>query len=354
MMEQYLIRVPKKIGVELRKKIHDKDIKGVDMVAGADNKHFKFHLDGAEYPVTLNQMPCILETHKTYDDNLFYKSGEIGQARAISQKMKPYEDVVELPSGITPPTTNIVKRKYSKTKKYPNFPKPDVARVEDSLVKIMSGGVIEDVQEELVDYYDWMVTEDQPNGIVVHDEMALILEHPEYLELSKKKEGDNDTAAAGGGPSGAARILEIEDTRTPADVLSEEDDEDDEGKSKPATAASTPTNGGGKSVEDDDEFERMLNEEMDADDDEEDKYNIQNDPEYQALVRLRAHQQKQLSDLEKEIVTTQASVQSAPNFVLKKRFEEKGAALQQQKAQLQDTLNETNQSIADLEAKAAA
>lgn len=25
------------------------------------------------------QLPCILETHKTYDDNFFYKSGEIGQ-----------------------------------------------------------------------------------------------------------------------------------------------------------------------------------------------------------------------------------------------------------------------------------
>ena len=30
---------------------------------------------------TAAQLPCIVETHKTYDDNFFYKSGEIGQVQ---------------------------------------------------------------------------------------------------------------------------------------------------------------------------------------------------------------------------------------------------------------------------------
>ncbi|EQC26013.1 hypothetical protein SDRG_16160 [Saprolegnia diclina VS20] len=357
MMEQYLLRVPKKVGTELRKKIQDKDIKGVDMVAGADNKHFKFHLGDQEYPVTLNQLPCILETHKTYDDNLFYKSGEIGQIFMVhenTEKQKLYEDVAELPSGITPPTTNIVKRKYSKTKKYPTFPKTDVARVEDSLIRIMGGGVIEDVQEELVDYCDWMVTDAEPQGIVVYDEMDLIVQHPEYLTISKKKD-PNEKDGNSAGSVLAERRQAIEDARTPADVLSEEDDDmDDDGKSKPATAASTPTNSGNKSAEDDDfdeDMERMLNEDMD-DDDDDDKYNLQEDPQYVAFVRQRQVLQKKLHDLETEILTNQASISSATNFVLKQRFQVKDQTLQQQKAQLQDSLNETNQSIRDLEAKA--
>ncbi|OQR97038.1 hypothetical protein THRCLA_07104, partial [Thraustotheca clavata] len=214
-MEQYLLRVPRKIGNELRKKIQEKDINGVDLVAGgmsirvyesnddvADNKYFKFHIDGQEYPVTLNQLPCIMETHKTYDDNLFYKSGEIGQIFMVHEnfeKKKGYEDVTELPSGLTPPTTNIVKRKYAKTKKYPDFPKADVARVEDGLIKIISGGVIEDVQEELVEFRPWMVTDEQPDGIVVNDEMALISMHGEdYLDLTAKKdENENGNKEAG-------------------------------------------------------------------------------------------------------------------------------------------------------------
>jgi len=34
MMEQYLLRVPKRIGSVLRKKMEEKDITGVEMIAG--------------------------------------------------------------------------------------------------------------------------------------------------------------------------------------------------------------------------------------------------------------------------------------------------------------------------------
>lgn len=73
----------------------------------------------------LAQLPCILETHKTYDDNLFYKSGEIGQIFVVTDKedeRKALETLDEIPNGITPPNTNIVKRKYEKTHKYTAFP----------------------------------------------------------------------------------------------------------------------------------------------------------------------------------------------------------------------------------------
>ncbi|RLN50737.1 hypothetical protein BBJ28_00026355, partial [Nothophytophthora sp. Chile5] len=62
--------------------------------------------------------------------------------------------------------------------------KNDVARVEEDLVKIIQGGAIKDVHEELVDFYDWMADADHPNGILITDEMELIREHPEYLMLS--------------------------------------------------------------------------------------------------------------------------------------------------------------------------
>ncbi|RHZ06358.1 hypothetical protein DYB31_010136 [Aphanomyces astaci] len=184
MMEQYLLRVPKRVGEELRKKMAEKEVRGVDVVAGADNRNFKFRIDDTELPATLCQLPCIVETHKTYDEKLFYKSGDIGQILLVHdtpEEQMLYETVTELPGGITPPTTNIVKRKYAKTRKSPIFPKADVARVEDTLVKIIAGGIIED--EELVDFYDWMVDDEHPNGIVVHDEMDFIQRHPEVIML---------------------------------------------------------------------------------------------------------------------------------------------------------------------------
>ncbi|ETW05408.1 hypothetical protein H310_03176 [Aphanomyces invadans] len=187
MMEQYLLRVPKKVAVDLRKKMAEKEVRGVDVVAGADNRNFKFRIDDTELPATLCQLPCIVETHKTYDEKLFYKSGDIGQILLVHdtpEEQMLYETVTELPGGITPPTTNIVKRKYAKTRKNPIFPKNDVARVEDMLVKIIAGGIIEDVQEELVDFHDWMVDDEHPNGIVVHDEMDFIQRHPEVADFS--------------------------------------------------------------------------------------------------------------------------------------------------------------------------
>lgn len=42
------------------------------------------------------------------------------------------------------------------------------------------------IEEELVDFYDWMVDSNFPNGLVVMDEMELIRQHPEYLELSSE------------------------------------------------------------------------------------------------------------------------------------------------------------------------
>lgn len=42
------------------------------------------------------------------------------------------------------------------------------------------------VDEELVDFYDWMVDSSHPNGLVVTDELELIRQHPEYLELSSE------------------------------------------------------------------------------------------------------------------------------------------------------------------------
>lgn len=78
------------------------------------------------------QLPCILETHKTYDDNFFYKSGEIGQIFVVADKEEErmaLEQQDEIPNGITPPNTNVVKRKYEKTRKYTPFPVRALGRV---------------------------------------------------------------------------------------------------------------------------------------------------------------------------------------------------------------------------------
>ncbi|OQR90000.1 hypothetical protein THRCLA_09473, partial [Thraustotheca clavata] len=171
-----------------------------------------------------------------------------------------------------------------------------------------------------------------------------------YLDLTAKKD-ENENGNKEAGSTAQSITLQTpnqDDSRTPADNLSEE--EDDDSNSKPATATSTPVKLAIKLTA---EHENM-NDDDDDDEEEEDKYDIQKDPNYIQLIQLQRHQQKQLSDLEKEINTALASVAATTNFVLKGRFQEKVDTLQQSKVQLFDSINETNQSIADMEAAANA
>ncbi|KAL8002499.1 putative TAFII55 protein region [Plasmopara halstedii] len=161
-MEQYLLQLPKRLAQEVRSGIANGDSANVDMVAEV-------------------QLPTILETHKTYDDNFFTRAAKLDRRKKILESQD------EVPNGLTPPNTNVVKRKYDKTKKTTPFPvQSGCFTGEEDLVKIIAGGAIEDVHEELVDYYDWMTDEEHPGGIIVTDEMELIREHPEYLTLSEE------------------------------------------------------------------------------------------------------------------------------------------------------------------------
>lgn len=89
--------------------------------------------------------------------------------------------------------------------------------MEESLNKIINpGGVIEDVQEELVDFYDWMVDADHPNGIIVTDEMELIRQHPEYLTLTEEEPPTKQQKTSGAAPNGEMRAI---DTATSASAV---------------------------------------------------------------------------------------------------------------------------------------
>lgn len=44
-----------------------------------DPRNGKFVVEGQEYKLTLLDLPCVVETHKTLDMRSYYKSGDIGQ-----------------------------------------------------------------------------------------------------------------------------------------------------------------------------------------------------------------------------------------------------------------------------------
>ena len=51
----------------------------------ADSSEFKFKMEGHLYPATMVNLPCIIESHKSFDDMIYFKSGDIAQVGKFSK-----------------------------------------------------------------------------------------------------------------------------------------------------------------------------------------------------------------------------------------------------------------------------
>ncbi|KAF1329639.1 hypothetical protein FI667_g5781, partial [Globisporangium splendens] len=334
-MEQYLLQLPKKLAQEVRQFIANGEANKVEIISGA-------------------QLPCILETHKTYDDNFFYKSGEIGQVFVVTEKeeeRKLLEEQEEVPHGVTPPNTNVIKRKYEKTKRHTPFPKNDVARVEEDLVKIIQGGVIEDVQEELVDYYEWMTDPNFPNGLVVTDEMELIRQHPEYLQLSaeppeKLAKTSHSTATSDAGYSAV-------NTPIVTDVGSEAESQAGGLESAQRSPAFAPTPSPTLSQQDDDkdvdDLEDDILGDMETKPAQPARTSYKIDPAYLRLLPLRDKLQKSLRDAERDVSEYSARVNDNANIIVKQRVKQLLETAQTQRDEITAELEKIKKEIADFE-----
>jgi TATA-binding protein-associated factor Taf7 len=102
---------------------------------------FTFQFGEITLPALLVNMPTLIETHKTFDNKIFLKSGEIGQMLHVFENEKereilksklrkgevppnqpPSHDDFYLPSGYTCATIDVVKKRFEKTRK--NKPQP--------------------------------------------------------------------------------------------------------------------------------------------------------------------------------------------------------------------------------------
>jgi len=194
---QLILRLPETLAARLRERIAEGSLEDCEFEPenpGSDERWI-FWLNSTErYPARLVNLPCIVESQKTHDNATYYKSNDIGQVLIVFNtdeeaestdlysKIPGYEDVH--PSGLTPPTTHIVKRRFAKTKKHKKYSKEEVSRVEDIILKILDNQKMEYLFEELVDFEEYMVSEENPSGITLQEDDALLKEHPELL-LSK-------------------------------------------------------------------------------------------------------------------------------------------------------------------------
>lgn len=200
---QLVLRVPEEVAERIHTILETENgqmhINIRPMEARAD--HYDFLLNEEVYPALLQNLPCVVESHKTIDMKIFLKAGDIGQIlcvyrdenqrnQAIAEQRQLDENKF-IPHGLTPPTVNIIKKKYSKTREKQKFNLEQIFGVMEQVRTLENKDKVRrEVVEEVVDFEDWMADKERSEGIKLrlegekwlHSSGGLIFEHPEVID----------------------------------------------------------------------------------------------------------------------------------------------------------------------------
>ncbi|KAI3673381.1 hypothetical protein L6452_39499 [Arctium lappa] len=146
MEEQFILRVPPSVAQHIERLLSESasssDDKSLDLSFSDDGRSGTFVIGDDHFPASLLDLPCIVESHKTYDDSVLIKTADVGQMIMIRDKGDPAPDVVEHRHGLTPPMRDARRRRF---RREPDLNPELVRRVEKDLLNIMNGGTAENV-----------------------------------------------------------------------------------------------------------------------------------------------------------------------------------------------------------------
>jgi TATA-binding protein-associated factor Taf7 len=162
--EQYILRFPEDLGERIRKMVQNDELLSdqISFQFPRDSRVGQLVINGIEpverYKVTLCDLPCVVETHRTEDNRVYYKSGDVGQVLLVLKEDEmEYGEMDEQPTiptlydnnynvldGLTPPTKNIRKRKYRQKAKYSV---EDMKEAQAEILRIKNGGNEYDIEE---------------------------------------------------------------------------------------------------------------------------------------------------------------------------------------------------------------
>lgn len=200
---------------------------------------WNFRCDGATYPARLVNLPCPVEIHKTHDHAMYYKSADIAQMLIVYEDVTALEEAESMPgykheafpsyyhSGLTKPMNRVVQRRFLQ-REHASVPPPmkEVKEVENYLMELIekistkdpakrvgrggggkgpgsSGGrsmttkILEEIEDEIVDYEPWMDDYGKaPLGIEFDESDAICKMHPEVWLAPEECKMNNAAAAA--------------------------------------------------------------------------------------------------------------------------------------------------------------
>eukprot|EP01118_Nematostelium_gracile_P005282 TRINITY_DN1658_c0_g1_i2.p1 TRINITY_DN1658_c0_g1~~TRINITY_DN1658_c0_g1_i2.p1 ORF type:complete len:419 (+),score=125.01 TRINITY_DN1658_c0_g1_i2:73-1257(+) len=185
--EQFILRVPPRVAQQIREMMNQatsssgsggKKSRGpkdrelgieIDVEQLTDPRNAVMKVGNEHFVGTFVNLPCVIESMKTYDNVNYFKSADIGQMLLIHDPDQKEEDLVinydseyNFASGITPPARNIRRRKFRKTAEWESQHE-QIELVEHELLKITKGENTTEEGLEAIDVDDQMSPSATPN-----------------------------------------------------------------------------------------------------------------------------------------------------------------------------------------------
>ncbi|CAB4312520.1 unnamed protein product [Prunus armeniaca] len=156
MEEQFVLRVPPSVAERLDRLLGENastDDKSLDLSFEEDGRTGTFVVGNDRFPASLLDLPCVVESFKTYDDSVLIKTADIGQMIMVRDSSDAAPDTVEYRHGLTPPMRDARKRRF---RREPDLNPELVRRVEEDLLNISAGGPADNI--------DILISEQEKDG----------------------------------------------------------------------------------------------------------------------------------------------------------------------------------------------
>ncbi|CAN8063465.1 unnamed protein product [Agarophyton chilense] len=346
--QQYILRLPQSLVEPMRFALSSnkkREGAGEDRTQSTFQIQFKdernaiFTIDGKQYPASLMDLPCIVETHKTADKRTFYKSGDLHQVLVVRMPDESAPKQTHLLDGITPATKGAAKRLKP--------PKRFFTRDEVELIERRIKYVIDHKTS-----FTQKKTQDNPT-----EEEEVVIEEETINAQPGKNAADSSKSGTDGDANGTTSTgkpplpVDVAAAPTPSDMLPfPAADTPGPYTPQPFTPQPftptpfTPIDTPGPDGEEDED------DEDDEDEDDDDAINadmadmvdqLMEDKEDIAKRRIeRLKLDQNIKEQKAKITDLEAQAEMAPNPVLKKRFLSKRPELQAELTKLEEQRQE--------------
>ncbi|CAN1277541.1 Transcription initiation factor TFIID subunit 7 [Linum perenne] len=148
MEEQFILRVPPSVAESIERLLNESasnsEEQSLDLSFSEDGRSGTFSIGDEQFPASLLDLPCIIESFKTYDDCALVKTADIGQMIMVRGPNDSAPDTTEYRHGLTPPMRDARKRRF---RREPDLNPELVQRVERDLLNIMAANEPEDANQ---------------------------------------------------------------------------------------------------------------------------------------------------------------------------------------------------------------